>query len=83
MHAADYERLALRGGKLLVEVREAERVSRYEFPSTRVRLRERARGPEYRLTLCVAERELEIGRHWDAERRQRLAQQLRRELSIC
>lgn len=83
MHAADYERLALRDGKLLVEVREAERVARYEFQPGGVRLLERALGPDYRLTLCSAGREIEIGRHWDVERRQRLARQLRRELSIC
>jgi uncharacterized membrane protein len=83
VHAADYERLVLRDGKLVVEIREAERVARYEFPSAWVRLHEGARGPEYRLTLRSAGSEVEIGRHWDAERRQLLAQQLRRELSIC
>src|SRR5215831_10039266 len=33
VHAADHERLVLRDGKLVVEICEAERVARYEFPS--------------------------------------------------
>jgi uncharacterized membrane protein len=82
-HAADYERFALREGKLVLEICEAERLARYEFQPARVRLRERVRGPEYRLLLCSGASEIEIGRHWDSERRQVLAQQLRRELSIC
>ncbi len=82
-HAADYERIAMRAGRVVVEMREADRVSRHEFGANRVRVREHVRGREYRVTLLARDEEIEIGRHWDAERRQGLARTLRRELSNC
>jgi uncharacterized membrane protein len=80
-HAADYERIALAEGRLLVEARDAERLAQYEFNPAWVRVAERRLGREVRLLLRSHERELEVGRHLDAERRASLAAQLRRGLS--
>lgn len=80
-HATDCERIVLSKGRLIVEVRDAERVARYEFHPCSVSLRERTDHAEYHALLCSAGREIEIGRHWDAPRRQELVRQLRRRLS--
>ena len=69
-HAADYERIALEAGLLVVEVRDGERVATHRFNPQWVRLALRSQG-----------RELEIGRHLDAPGRERLAQEVRGRLA--
>jgi uncharacterized membrane protein len=81
-HAADYERIALTEGKLLVEADEAGRLEHHELNPQWLRLAERRRGGNLRLVLCSRGSEIEIGRHLDTERRASLAAQLRRSLSI-
>lgn len=80
-HAADYERVTLAEGRLLVEASDAGRVQRHEFNSRWLRVDERRHGRELHLLLRAHGNELEIGRHLDAERRASLAGQLRRSLS--
>jgi uncharacterized membrane protein len=80
-HAADFERIALAGGMLVVEAGDAGRVRRQEFSLPRLRLDERRCGADLHLLLCAGSRELEIGRHLDTERRAALAARLRRGFS--
>ena len=80
-HAADYERIALVEGRLLVEASDAGRIERREFNRQWLRFDERRFGRELHLTLRSRGNELEIGRHLDTERRASLAGQLRRNLS--
>jgi uncharacterized membrane protein len=80
-HAADYERIALAGGKLLVEASDAGRLQRHEFNPQWLRIDERRSGRDLRVLLRWRGSELEIGRHLDAERRACLAAQLRSSLS--
>lgn len=80
-HAADYERIALAEGKLLVEASNAGRIKRHEFNPRWLHLDARAFGRELRLLLRSRGSELEIGRHLDMERRASLAERLRRSLS--
>jgi uncharacterized membrane protein len=82
-HAADYERIALEGGYLVVEVCDADRLARHEFNPAWVRFDELRSGREYRVTLRARGNALEIGRHLDAERRASLVLQLRQGLSNC
>ncbi|HKW37550.1 MAG TPA: DUF2244 domain-containing protein [Burkholderiales bacterium] len=82
-HAADYERIALSGERLLVEASDAGRIELHEFNPRRLRIDERRLGRELRLLLRSSGTELEIGRHLDAERRASLAARLRRSLSRC
>lgn len=76
----DFERISVREGRLLVEIGEADRLSRHEFNIQWVRL-VLASDSRRRLALRCHGRELEIGRHLDAAGRQRLAAQLRRWLA--
>jgi uncharacterized membrane protein len=76
-HAADYERIALADGRLVVEASDAGRVLRHEFGLPWLRLDERRQGGDLQLLLRAGGRELEIGRHLDAERRALLAARLR------
>jgi len=80
-HAADYERIALAGGSLVVEASDAGRVRRHEFRLPWLRFDERRHGGDLHLLLHSAGHELEIGRHLDTERRASLAAQLRRGIS--
>lgn len=80
-HAADYERIALAEGRLLVEASDAGRIVRHEFNPGWLRLDERRLGCELHLLLRSHGNELEIGRHLDSERRASLAGHLRRSLS--
>jgi len=50
-HAADYERIALAGGKLLVEASSAGRIKRYEFNPRWLHLDARPFGRDLRLLL--------------------------------
>ena len=79
-HAADYERIALSSGRLLVEVRDGETTRCSVLDAARVRLTERESGSDYRLSIVARDAEMEIGRHLDAARRRRLAAVLRHEL---
>jgi uncharacterized membrane protein len=80
-HAADYERIALAEGRLLVEASDAGRLERHEFNPQWLRLEERRSGQDLRLLLRSRGSELEIGRHLDTERRASLAARLRGNLS--
>lgn len=80
-HAADYERIALARGGLLVESSAAGRVERHEFNPQWLRLDERRHGRELHVILRSSGNEFEIGRHLDAEQRASLAASLRRSLS--
>jgi uncharacterized membrane protein len=70
--AADYERIEIDRERLTVEVGEAGRTVRYEMEAGAARLYME----KERVVLRGAHRELEIGRHLDAERRAELAAEL-------
>ncbi len=75
-HAADYERIELQAGRLLVEVAQGERLEQHELD---------ARGARVcvvngRLVLRGAKEEVEIGRHLGAERRREFAAELEERL---
>jgi uncharacterized membrane protein len=76
-HAGDYERLAISGGRLRIEVRDGETVRRSDLDRAWVRLRERESGRDYRIAIVARGEEIEIGRHLDGERRRELAATLR------
>ena len=80
-HAADYERIALVEGRLLVEASEAGRLQRHEFNPQWLRIDERRSGRDLRLMLHWRGSELEVGRYLDADRRASLAARLRSSLS--
>jgi uncharacterized membrane protein len=75
-HATDYERIELAGGRLRVEVAEAERIARYELDARRARIE--MQGPH--IVLRGAGEELRIGRHLDEEARMRFAAELNNRL---
>src|SRR4051812_41968450 len=77
-HATDYERIELDGGKLRVEVGEAQAIARYELDARRARIE--LQGPH--LVLRGAGEELRIGRHLDDEARMRFAAELKNRLRI-
>jgi uncharacterized membrane protein len=79
-HATDYERIALQGTRLTVEVGEAERTERHELDArgARVELERDAGGARVRLEAPGGS--LEIGRHLDARSRLDLAAELRKRL---
>jgi uncharacterized membrane protein len=80
-HAADYERIALEAGLLVVEVRDGERLATHRFNPQWVRLEASETPWDVRLALRSQGRELEIGRHLDAPGRERLAREVRRRLA--
>jgi uncharacterized membrane protein len=75
-HAADYERIELHDGRLRVEVAEAESRACYELDARGVRVG--MQGPA--LVLHAPGREVELGRHLDADSRVAFAAELRRRL---
>jgi uncharacterized membrane protein len=77
-HATDFERIELDRDRLRIEVAEAERVARYEMDARRARI---ALHNE-RVTLGDGQRELEVGRHLDAESRRAFAAELKSRLRI-
>lgn len=79
-HAGDYERIVLQKGQLVVEVRDGEDLRRSELNPAWVRIAEREKPCEYRLSLLAHGSELVIGRHLDSMRRRELAAVLKREL---
>src|SRR5262245_15210895 len=75
-HAADYERIALEDGALVVEVRDGERVTTHRFNPHWVQV-DFDETRELRVKLRSHGAALEIGRHLDAPGRERLAQEVR------
>jgi uncharacterized membrane protein len=75
-HATDYERIELAGGRLRVEVSEAERIARYELDARRARIE--MQGPH--VVLRAAGETVEIGRHLGEEARFRFAAELKKRL---
>lgn len=75
-HATDYERIELAGGRLRLEVAEAERVARYELDARAARIE--MQGPH--VVLRGAGETLRIGRHLDDEARARFAGELKKRL---
>jgi len=67
--AADYERIVLEGGRLIVEVAQAQTTLRYEMEACRARVLLRGAGND-----------VELGRHLDAQTRPRFAAELQRRL---
>jgi len=80
-HAADYERIALEAGLLVVEVRDGERVATHRFNPHWVRIDVSETPRDVRVALRSQGNELEIGRHLDASGRERLAQEVRERLA--
>jgi uncharacterized membrane protein len=76
--AADYERIELQAGRLTVEVVEAQSLSRYEIEARRARVCLE----KDEVVLRGAGKELQLGRHLDAQRRAEFAAQLQRRLRI-
>jgi uncharacterized membrane protein len=77
-HAADYERVAIDGDKLNVEVLDGGRVSRVEF--NRHWAQVWCAGDGSRLALRSHGRELDIGRHMNEEQRLAMGRELDRTL---
>jgi uncharacterized membrane protein len=77
-HAADYERITIRGSSVAIEVHEGARVSRLELNRHWAKVVCEPDGR--RLALRSHGREIELGRHLCEERRLAMAQDLRREL---
>jgi uncharacterized membrane protein len=75
-HATDYERIELTGGRLRVEVAEAERIARYELEARGARIE--MQGPQ--VWLRAAGKAVRIGRHLDEEARVRFAGELEKRL---
>jgi uncharacterized membrane protein len=77
-HAADYERVAIAGNRLQVEVFDGGRVKRYDC--NRHWAQVVCTGDGSRLALRSHGRELEIGRHLNQQQRLAVARQLKCEL---
>jgi uncharacterized membrane protein len=81
--AADYERIELVSGRLVVEVAEAQRRALHEVDARRARVcLETGEGYGARVVLRAAEKELELGRHLDAVTRVAFAAELEKRLRI-
>jgi len=76
-HAADYERIELRGGRLTVEVADARDTARLELEARRARVSLEGNN---RVMLRGAQQELELGRYLDAQARAAFAAELGRRL---
>lgn len=79
-HAADYERIALHDGVLMVELRDAERVVTHRFNPHWVRLVVRAAAKDVRIALAAHGKEVEVGKHLAGEARRLFADDLRARL---
>ena len=75
-HATDYERIELSGGRLRVEVSEAQRIARYELDARGARIE--MQGPH--VVLGGTGETLRIGRHLDGDARVRFAAELKKRL---
>jgi len=78
-HAGDYERVAIHGDRVNVEIVEGQAVRRFELNRHWARVVCDSDGE--RVALRAHGRELEIGRHLPTEQRVLLAGRLKRELS--
>ncbi len=74
--AADYERIVLEGGQLIVEVAHAGNSLRYQMEARHARVLIE----KDRVLLRGAGNEVELGRHLDAQTRARFAAELQRRL---
>lgn len=79
-HAADYERIQLGEGRLMVEVCESDKVSRHEFNPARAGVTVAGEGRSMRVLLGAPGRSLEIGRHLHERARLDLAGELKKRL---
>ncbi len=79
-HAADYERIQLGDGRLVVEVCEADSVRRHEFSSALASVRIAGAGRGMRVMLGTPGCSLEVGRHLHEQARRDLAGELDRRL---
>ena len=77
-HAADYERITIRGDRVSVEVREGSDVTRFELNRSWAQVVWESQSA--RLALRSHGRELEVGRHLCKEQRSSVARELAREL---
>jgi uncharacterized membrane protein len=82
LHAGDFERIAVIGDKVLVDVRDGLREAHYEFNRCWAQVVPRcdAPGRVRRLALRSHGREVEFGRHLTEEARLALARELRRRM---
>jgi len=78
-HAADFERITIRGGSVDIEVREGPRLKRMELSRYWSNIVCAADGS--RIALRSHGREIEVGRHLCEEQRLEMARELRRELT--
>ncbi|MGA7985125.1 MAG: DUF2244 domain-containing protein [Burkholderiales bacterium] len=82
-HATDFERIEVSTGRLTVEIVEADRVARYVLDPRVAKLRlEKDEGFGARVLLRAPGRDVEIGRHLDAEARVVFATELMKKLRI-
>ncbi len=79
-HAADYERIQLGEGRLVVEVCESDTVRRHEFNPARASVMVAGAGHGMRVVLESPDHSLEIGRHLHERARLDLAGELNRRL---
>jgi uncharacterized membrane protein len=81
-HADDYERISIRGDRVLIEKSEAKRQSRHEFNRHWARLvvQPAGGGRHARVALRSHGREVEFGSHLTDDQRLEVAHALRREL---
>ena len=79
-HAADYERIELDQGRLMVEVSESDSVRRDEFNPARAGVLIADEGHGVRVLLETPGRRLEIGRHLQDQARLDLAGELNKRL---
>jgi uncharacterized membrane protein len=79
-HAADYERIQIGEGCLLVEVCESDSIRRHEFNPARARVMLAGEGRSMRVLLRAPGRSLEVGRHLQEQARRTLAEELKTRL---
>lgn len=82
-HATDFERIEVAADRLTVEIGEADRLARYVFHPRVAKLRlEKDEGYGARVLLRTPGRDVEVGRHLDAEARVEFAAELTKRLRI-
>ena len=82
-HATDFERIEVSADRLTVEIAEADRLARYMVHPRVAKLRlEKDEGYGARVLLRTPGRDVEVGRHLDAEARVEFAAELTKKLRI-
>ena len=82
-HATDFERIEVSADRLTLEIAEADRLARYVFHPRVAKLRlEKDEGYGARVLLRTPGRDVEVGRHLDAEARVEFAAELSKRLRI-